>query len=75
MRGTYRGALVLVATVATAMMAMAITPTAATATQEVALPRRGDAMAMCDGDGARVYVADNAGAGATTEQARTWAAL
>ena len=42
---------------------------AATATREVALPRRGDVMAMCDGDGVRVYVANNAGASATAEQA------
>jgi len=41
----------------------------ATATQEVALPRRGDVMAMCDGDGARVYAANNAGASTTAEQA------
>jgi len=41
---------------------------AATVTQEVALPRQGDVMAMCDGDGARVYAANNAGASATTEQ-------
>jgi len=75
-----RGALVLVATVAMAMMAMmamVIMPAAATATREVALPRQGDAiaMAMRDGDGVRVYAVDNAGAGATAEQARTWAAL
>jgi len=41
---------------------------AATATREVALLRRGDVMAMCDGDGARVYTANNAGASATAEQ-------
>ena len=47
---------------------------AATATREVALPRRGDAMTPCDGDEARVYVADKAGAGATAAQlACTWA--
>ena len=33
----------------------------ATATREVTLPRQGDVMAMCDGNGARVYVANNAG--------------
>jgi len=48
------GALMVVATEA---MVMAI------ATQEVALPRWGDKMALCDGK-ARVYTADNAGAGA-----------
>ena len=32
-------------------------------------------MSMCDGGEARVYAADNAGAGATAEQARTWAEL
>jgi len=42
---------------------------AATVTQEVALPRWGDVMAMCDGDGARVYAANNASASTTAEQA------
>jgi len=42
----------------------------ATVTQEVALPRQGDVMAMCDGDGARVYAANNAGASTTAEQVR-----
>ena len=62
-----RGALVLVATVATTMMAMEIK---AAATREVALPRRGNAMAMCDGDGTRAYAADNIGVGATAELTR-----
>jgi len=43
---------------------------AATATQEVALLRWGDVMAMCDGDRARVYTANNTSASATAEQAR-----
>jgi len=47
------GALVLVATVAAAMAAMATT--AAVVTQEVASLRRGDAMVVCDGDNARMY--------------------
>ena len=42
---------------------------AATVTREVALPRRGDVMAMCDGDRARVYTANNTGASTTAEQA------
>jgi len=61
------GALALVATVATlmmAVMAMAITPAAVAVMQEVALLKRGNMTAMCDGDGARVYLAD-----------KTWAAL
>jgi len=48
-----RGALVLVATVAAAMAAMATT--AAVVTREVTSLRRGDAMAVCDGDNARMY--------------------
>jgi len=44
--------------VATEAMAMVITVAAATATQEVALPRRGDEMALCDGK-AMAYAADN----------------
>ena len=48
-----RGALVLVATVAAAMAAMATT--AAVVTREVASLRQGDAMAVCDGDNARMY--------------------
>ena len=67
LRPSLRGALVLVATVATMMMAMEITAAAAAATREVALPRRGNAMAMCDGDGTSAYAADNVGVGATAE--------
>jgi hypothetical protein len=48
-------ALVLVTTVATAMMAMAITPASATSRRDVALPWRSDAIAMCNGEGARVF--------------------
>jgi len=55
----------LVATVAMAMMA--ITAAVATVTQEVALPRWGNEMMMCDGNEVRVYVTDNAGTGATAE--------
>jgi len=75
LRPSLRCALVVVvATVAGAMMAMATT--AARATREVALWRRGNAMAMCDGDKARMCAADNACAGTTPEQfARTCAAL
>jgi len=62
------GTLVLVATVVMAVIAMMITPAAATATQEVTLPRWGNVMAMCDSNKARISVADNAGAGTTTEQ-------
>jgi len=63
LRPSLRCALVLVATVAAA------------ATREVALQRRGNATAMCDGDKARMCAANNAGAGTTAEQfARTWAA-
>ena len=74
LRPSLRGALVLVATVAATMMAMATT--AAVVTREVALLRRGDAMAVCDGDKARMDAADDASAGTIAEQfARTWAAL
>jgi len=74
LRPSLRCALVVVATVAAAMMAMATT--AAAATREVALQRRGNAMAMCDGDKARMCAADNACAGTTAEQfAHTCAAL
>jgi len=48
------------------------------AMREIASPRRSNATvtAMCDGDKARVYVADNAGAGIAAEQfACTYAAL
>jgi len=44
--------------VATEAMAMAIMVAAATATQEVALPRRGDEMALCDGK-VMAYTANN----------------
>jgi len=62
-----RGALVLVATVATTMMVMEIAAAAAAATQEVALPRQGNVMAMCNGNGTSVYAANNVGIGATAE--------
>ena len=52
--------------VATETMAMAAAA-AVIAMREVALPRRGDAMPLCDAKKARVYASDNAGAGATTE--------
>jgi len=61
------GVLVLVATVAAAMMAAVV---AVTATLEVALPRWGDAMAMNDGDGATLYAANNAGTGVSVEEFR-----
>jgi len=67
LRPSLRGALVLVATVATTMMVMMAIEIKAAAMQEVALPRRGNAMAMCDGDGTRAYMADNVGVGATAE--------
>ena len=54
LRPSLRGALIVVATEGVAM---------AMATQEVALPRWGDKMALCDGK-ARAYAANNAGAGA-----------
>jgi len=57
----------MVATVAM-VMTMAIMAAAATATREVALPRRGDETTMCESDEAREYAADNAGASATAEQ-------
>ena len=64
-------ALVMVATVAMAMMAIT-----AAATREATLPRWGNKMTTCDSDRARVYAADNAGASTTAEQlACTWAAL
>ena len=73
LRPSLCGALVLVATVAAMMTAMATT--AAVVMQEVASLRRGDAMAVCDGDKARMYAVDNAGTGTTAEQfARMWAA-
>jgi len=67
LRLSLRGALVLVATVATTMMVMEITAAAAAATREVILPRWGNAMAMCDGDGTSAYAADNVGVSATAE--------
>ena len=73
-RPSLRGALVLVATAVRRIVAMATT--AVTATREVALPRRSDATGMCDDNKARVYTADNAGAGTAAEQfAWTQAAL
>jgi len=55
---------------------MAITAVAVTATQEVPLPRQGDAMTLCDGDKVWVYAGNNAGAHTTAEQlACTWAVL
>ena len=70
------GALVLVATVATAMMAIraiVIMPAVVAATQEVAFPRWGDAMVMCDGNKVSIFASDNASAGTTAEQfACTW---
>jgi len=57
-----------------AVMAMGITAAVAAATREFALPRRCNAMAMCDGDGTRAYAADNVDVGATAEHAHTWAA-
>ena len=61
--------------VATEMMAMAIT-VVATATQEVALPRQGNVMLLCNAKKVKVSTANNAGASATAEQlACTWAAL
>jgi len=49
---------------------MAMEITAAAATREVALPRQGNVMAMCDGDGMSVYAANNVGVGATAELTR-----
>jgi len=70
-----RGTLMVVATVAM-VMTIVIMAAVATATQEVALPTQGDEMSIFDGDKARAYMANNAGAGATTEQfACTCAAL
>jgi len=64
LRPSLHGALVVVVTVA---MAMAIAAAAASATREVALPRRGGAMTVCDSNEVGVYAADNAGADATAE--------
>jgi len=66
LRPSLHGALVVVATVAMAT-AMAIAAAAVSATREVALPRRGGAMTVCDSDEVGVYAADNAGADATAE--------
>jgi len=55
---------------------MVITAVVVTATQEVLLLGRGDAMTLCNGNEVWVYMADNALAGTTAEQpACTWAAL
>jgi len=68
------GTLVVVATVAMAIMV--IMAAAATATQEVALPRWGDVMPLCDAEKAKVSMANNAGTGTTAEQLTcTWAVL
>jgi len=73
LRPSLRGALVLVATVAAMMTAMATM--AAVVMREVTSLRQGDAMAVCDGDKARMYAVDNAGTGTTAEQfAHMWAA-
>ena len=50
LRPSLHGAWVVVATVAMATMVMAITAVAATAMRDVALPRRGDATVVCDGE-------------------------
>ena len=67
----------VVATVAMATtMAIMAAAVAATGTREVTLPTRGDEMTIFDGDEARAYAADDAGAGTTAGQfACTWAAL
>jgi len=57
----------LVATVVAAMMAVVAV---VTATLEVTLPRWGDAMAMNDGNGAMLYVANNAGTSISVEEFR-----
>ena len=63
------GAMVLVAMAVRMIVVMVTTvAAAATAIQEVALPRWSNATGMCDGNKARVYMADNAGAGTATEQ-------
>jgi len=59
LRPSLRCALVLVATVAAAIIAMVTTAVAAM--QEVALRGWGNAMAMCDGDKARMCAANNTG--------------
>jgi len=69
------GTLMVVATVVMATT-MAIMVVVATGTQEVALPTWGDEMMIFDGNEARAYAANNAGAGATAGQfACTWVAL
>ena len=74
-----RSAMVLVATAVRMIVAMATTVAAAataTVTQEVALPRQSDVTGICDGNKARVYTADNAGASTAAKQfAYTQAAL
>jgi len=68
-----RGALVLVATVVAMMTAMATT--VAVVMREVTSLRRGDVMAVYDGDKARMYAVNNASTGTTAEQfACMWAA-
>jgi len=54
--------------VATEMVVMAMVGAAATAMQEVVLPRQEDAMLLCDAEKVRVYASDNAGAGTTAER-------
>jgi len=57
------------------MMAMGITAAAAAAVmREFALPRWGNAMAMCDGDGMGASTANNVGVSATAKHAHAWAA-
>jgi len=58
----------LVAIVAAAMMVAVAA--AVTAMLEVALPRWGDVIAMNDGDGAMLYMANNAGASVSIEEFR-----
>jgi len=58
------------------VMMMAMATTVAVVTQEVALLRRGDVMAVCDGNNARIYMANDASAGTTAEQfTHMWAVL
>ena len=72
---TLHGALMVVATVAM-VTTMAIMAAVATGTREATLLTWGNEMMIFDGNEARAYAADNAGAGATAGQfACTWAAL
>jgi len=64
LRPSLHGALVVVAT-----------ETVATVTREVTLPRRGNAMLLCDAQKTRVYASNNAGASTTTERLACSAAL